>query len=385
MPFECDENSRAKYCADHRGGRPGKSDMNQVAIPQDMIDQRAQVMFEERAQAFIDQHIPLPDVPETLLATRVEDMGFDTPQTAISVFSDLHYGSKIDRRVSAGLAEYNIDLSRERLERWRNGILRFTQMSQVLMTVDDLVMFALGDDIEGHGQMFKTQGFQIEESAGFQVLGFIEDMSRIMLGLLARYKHITVIKVPGNHGRIAESAKGNYPPDNLEIMAWRNIGDRLRPQTGGEWTKDLETGIEELSGGMIDIVLTPAELLFFELQERWTFALRHGHGIGGLSRTYTGAKDNKRRLNAMIGQVINYYIKAHLHEAESAENEIQGEILQNGCFVGASLLSVMSNMASANIPSQEFFLMHPRRGKTHHHRIHLATADEVRQVVWTKR
>ena len=291
--------------------------------------------------------------------------------------SDLHYGSKVDRRVTAGLGEYNIDVARERLTRWRNGLLTFSMMDQVLLPLDTLHLFALGDDIEGHGKMFGSQAYQIQDSAAFQVLGFIEDTSRILLDLLARYAKIKVYKVHGNHGRIAASARDAYPPDNLEIMAWRNIADRIRPVTGGEWTKD-KNGVEILEGGMIDFYISPSELMFVDILG-WSFGIRHGHGIGSLSRTYTGALDNKRRLNAIVGEVLNYYCKAHLHQAESSENEINGETIQNSCFVGPSQLSLMSNMASANLPSQEFFLVHPRRGKTHSHRIYLADKTEIRQ------
>ncbi|KKK48272.1 hypothetical protein LCGC14_3146830, partial [marine sediment metagenome] len=89
---------------------------------------------------------------------------------------------------------------------------------------------------------------------------------------------------------------------------------------------------------------------------------------------------NKLRLNSVIGETINYYFKAHLHEAQSAEHEVNGEIIQNGCFVGPSLLSIEMSRAASNLPSQEFMLFHPRRGKTHHYRIHLAEVDEIRHL-----
>lgn len=375
--FECEQRSNRTMCDEHRG----KKGTGTPRVDKEKLAEKlAQEMFEERAQAFIDQHIPLPVIPEVVLATRVEEMGFDTEQEAVALFSDLHYGSRIDKRIMAGLGEYNIDIARERLARWRTGILRFTQMSQLVIPLKTLNLFALGDDIEGHGAMFGSQALQMQTSAAFQVLGFIEDMSRILVDMLARYEHIRVFKVPGNHGRITARAKDSYPPDNLEIMAWRNIADRISNVTGGEWHTD-DLGVECLEGGMVDFYITPSDVMFTKVLG-WKHALRHGHGIGGLSRTYTGAKDNKRRLNSIIGEIVNYYVKAHLHEAESSEHEIQGEILQNGCFVGPSQLSVFSNMATANLPSQEFYLVHPRRGKTHHHRIHLAEVEEVRQFEW---
>jgi hypothetical protein len=332
----------------------------------------------ERAAEFIQEHKDIPPVPEKIQAVRLEDMGFNTAQEGVALFSDLHYYSKIDRRASNGMAEYNIDIARERFIRWRNGLLRFTQMHQLVVSLDKLHILALGDDLEGHGQMFQSQALQMSESVIFQLMGFVEDAVEIILSLLSRYKKISVVKVPGNHGRVAIRAKGSYTPDNFETIAWELIAERVRNQTGGEW-RTTENGNRHLEGGAVEFHLVYGAIGFLDILG-WLCAIRHGHGIKGLQATYTGAIDNKLRLNAIIGEVINYYFKAHLHEAQMAENEIRGEIIQNGCFVGPSLLSIEMSRAAASLPSQEFFLFHPKYGKTHSNRIYLANVDEVRQL-----
>ncbi len=339
--------------------------------------------IQEMAVGFLAEHAALPPVPEHIKTTRLEDMGFSTPQSAVALFSDLHYGSRIDRRATAGLAEYNIDIAVERLTRWRDRLLRFTQVSQLVYDVDVLHLLALGDDLEGHGAMFPTQALQMEESIYFQVLGFVEIMSGILLDMLVRYKKLRIYKVHGNHGRGGRSAKESYGPDNWELLAWRMIADRVRVQTGGSWTTTAN-GIDVLTGGQIDFFISPSFIMFLEI-EGWNVAVRHGHGIRGIQSTYTGALDNKFRLNAVLGEVINYYLKAHLHEAQSTESEIRGEVIQNGCFVGPSLLSLEMSRAAANLPSQEFMLFHPKHGKTHAYRLHLADPSEIRQHEWVGR
>jgi len=334
--------------------------------------------LEERVRAVLDEHRPLPPVPAKIQAVRPEDMGFDTPQEAVALFSDYHYGSKIDKRVSAGLAEYNPDIARHRLTGWRDGLLRFTQQDQFLLEVRTLHIFALGDDMEGHGMMFGSQGLQMDMSMGFQVVGFVDDISQILPEFLARYDKIKIYKVHGNHGRIAKSSKEAYPPDNAELFAWQMIAERITGQFGGTLSTS-ETGVRCYTGGPIEFFISPSFVMFLDILG-FTFAIRHGHGIKGLQATYTGAIANKLRLNAIVGEVLNYYIKAHLHEAQSAENEIKGEIIQNGCFVGPSLLSVEMSQAAASLPSQEMWLMHPRKGITNRHRITLAEVSEVRQL-----
>lgn len=360
----------------HAGAKPPKVQV----VPTDVPDARQQMDEEIQARAaqFLAEYSTLPPVPEYIRATQVENMGFKTPQVGLALLSDLHYYSEIDRRASNGLAEYNIDIARERLARWRNGVLRFTQMNQVWVTLDELFIVALGDDLEGHGQMFPSQALQMSESITFQVMGFVEDMTGIILSFLERYPHVTIVKVGGNHGRVSARAKGAYTPDNFELMAWEIIAERVRHQTGGEWTTSAN-GVRSLTGGKIDFHIHYGALALFDVLG-WLCMGRHGHGIKGLQATYVGALNNKFRLNAVVGEVINYYFKGHLHEAQSSESELQGEVIQNGSFVGPSLLSVEMSQAAANLPSQEFMLFHPRRGKTHHYRIHLAEVDEVRQV-----
>lgn len=340
--------------------------------------------FSDRAREFLASRSALSPLPKRIFATKKEDMGFDTEQEGLALFSDLHYYSRIDRRASNGFAEYNIDIARMRLERWRDGLLRFTQMHQLVIPLHNLTLLALGDDLEGHGEMFGSQALQMSESIVFQIMGFVEDQTRIILDLLSRYEHVRIIKVPGNHGRTTARAKSSYTPDNFETVAWELIAEKVRGQCGGEW-RTTENGVRELTGGMVDFHIVYGAIALFDMMgtpdaEGFLCSARHGHGIKGLQSTYTGALNNKFRLNAIVGAVINYYYKAHLHEAQSSESEIQGEVIQNGCFVGPSMLSIEMSNAAANLPSQEFMLFHPRRGKTHHSRIHLASVNEVRQT-----
>lgn len=325
----------------------------------------------------------LPPVPERIRATRVKDMGFDTPQETCAVFSDYHYGAKIDKRAASGLAEYNPDIARVRLARWRDGLLRFTQADQTLLNIDKLHLLALGDDLEGHGRMFHSQALQMDMSLGFQVVDFVEDLCTILPEFLTRYSKVRVYKVRGNHGRIANSAKEDYPPDSAELFAWQMIAERLTGRLGG--TRHVsDTGIQCYEGGPIEFFISPGWVMFLDVLG-WKLAIRHGHGIKGIDSTYTGALSTKLRMNSLAGEVINYLIKGHLHEPQNAESEIRGEVLQNGCFTGPSLLSLEMARAVANLPSQEMFLLHPRRGITSRHRITLAEVGEVRQLEWVGR
>lgn len=333
------------------------------------------------AAKFLAQHSPLPSVPEYIKTNRLEDMGYDSPIEAVIPFHDYHFGSFVDPRANGGFAFYNIDVARERLTRWRNLLLRFAQREQYMTTLEEAHILAIGDDFEGHGEMFGTQKLGMQEPIGFQYLGFVDDVSNVILELLTKYKHITIYKVHGNHGRITKSAKDSYAPDNIELMAWQNIADRVRAATGGEWETMTPGGVRILRGGMVDFYIASSPRMLVKIQDTHKFIIMHGHGMKGIQSTYTGAMASKLAWNSVIGETINFMVKAHLHEAQSAEHEIGGAIIQGGCFVGPSDFSISMSRPAANLPSQELFFMHPTHGKVHHETLHLASVAEQRQYM----
>lgn len=344
-------------------------------------EQRRELQFELYGEAakFLEGRAPLAPVPDKIRAVRLEDMGFDSPIEAVIPFHDYHFGSKIDPRVNGGFAFYDPDIARERLTRWRNLNLRFAQLQQLTATVENAHVLAIGDDFEGHGKMFGTQAFSMADPIGFQYLGFVDDVSNVLLALTERYKHITVYKVHGNHGRIAQSAKDAYPPDNIELMAWQNIADRVRASVGGEWLPGMTGGgVRIMGGGAIDFYIASSPRMLLEILG-YKFFITHGHGMKGIQSTYTGAMATKLAWNSVVGETINYMVKAHLHEAQQAEHEIGGAIIQGGCFVGPSDFSISMSRPAASLPSQELFFMHPKHGKVHHETLHLATVEEMRQ------
>ncbi len=135
-----------KYCDDHYKGtvRPSKG-----------VD--AAEIFE----GYKKIARKLPPIPKRLTINKLEQMGFDTPQEGIALLGDIHYGSRIEHSATAGLAIYNTDIAKERLTRWRDTLLRFTQMNQALLPLETLHLIELGDDIEGHGEMFGSQKLQM--------------------------------------------------------------------------------------------------------------------------------------------------------------------------------------------------------------------------------
>ena len=376
------ETVRDAYRRKMRGkGRNKTGEVTPEELAQFDIDAAIREALGEKAAEFLAQHSPLAPVPDYIRTDRFDEMGYDSPIEAVIPFHDYHFGSNIDPRANGGFAWFNIDVARDRMTKWRNLQLRFAQREQLTTTLTDAHVFALGDDFEGHGEMFGTQKLQMGAPIGFQYLGFVDDMSNVLLSLLERYEHITVYKVHGNHGRIVKSARDAYAPDNIELMAWQNIADRVRASVGGEWQAMTQSGIRAMTGGQISFFIASAPRMLVKIQDVHKFIIMHGHGMKGIQSTYTGAMASKLAWNSVVGETINYMVKAHLHESQQAEHEIGGAIIQGGCFVGPSDFSLNMSRPMASLPSQELFFMHPIHGKVHHEILHLASISEMRQFV----
>ena len=366
-PCENESREGSSYCHDdcrkaYARARYAERGQQTKAADADSAAELSAAKFEEVAGRMLASRVPIPQPPAKVLATEREDMGFDSVQTAVACFSDYHFGGIVDPRVTGGIGGYDVKTARERLGKWRDGVLRFTQIMQLTTKVPELHILANGDDMEGNGHMFGTQALQMEISAHFQYLGFVADMTEILVSLLSRFEKIHIYKVFGNHGRMSGSKKESYDPDNIELMAWETIAARCELAAPGRFTFDISTAFFQI----VDILGT----IHFQ---------RHGDGVN-LNSTYTGIVDNKLAFNSIVGFVIPVMVIAHHHTATEREEEINGDTISNGCFVGPSLLALKMRRPRANRPSQEIWFVHPKKGITHRSRIHLATAEEVRKI-----
>ena len=302
--------------------------------------------------------LPVPRPEALLVPTADKDMGFG-PQHQVAVFSDYHRGEVVDPRETGGLGNYNVDVARERLARWRDGVVRFRQTYR--FDVEKLWIPALGDEVAGHGQIFPAQAYFLGEHWLEQVMGFVTDMEEVLRFFAQSYPEVQVIKVIGNHGRTG--TKHNERPfrDNIEPILWSWLKDRLRD-------------VPNLNIHIADGFFAVADILGH------SFYFTHGEDVRPYSPyAASGGMNTKLRMNAILGFVINYFVCAHHHQNFEFEKEIGGRFMVNGSFVGPSMLSVHW-LHEANLPSQLIFAVHPKWGVTHRTNLVLAQPEEIRQI-----
>jgi hypothetical protein len=300
-----------------------------------------------------------PPHPNVMLKLADEtDLDF-RPETQVALFSDLHRNEVIDPRETGGIGLYNEEVMHERLARWRDGVPRFKQTYRFPVPI--LHIGALGDDMEGHGQIYPAQAYFMDRHLLDQMMGFVCDMEGVLRLFAEIYEQVIVDHVPGNHGR--GSAKRNERPfiDNIENIAWM-------------WLRDKMADVPN--------VTIRVHTSFFALVNilGWNFYFAHGEEVLPLSPyAKRGGMNTKFRMNAVTGEHIDYMCIAHSHTNVEIENEISGRLMVNGAFPGPSMLSV-HDMHEATLPSQLIFAVHPKHGITHRTNLNLASADEIRNV-----
>ena len=316
--------------------------------------------LEEMVQTAWGAVKPLPAPhPKTLLKVADEsDLDFGV-QHQVALFSDLHRNEVVDPRETGGIGLYNEDVMLTRLGRWRDGVVRFKQTYRFPVTT--LHVGALGDDLEGHGQIYPAQAYFMDRSLLDQVLGFVGNMEDILRFYATVYEEVIVDHVPGNHGRTGNK-RGDRPfVDNIENIAWMWLRDRLVD------VPNLTIRVHTSFFVLVDIL-------------GWTFYFSHGDDVLPMSPyAKRGGQNTKLRMNAVTGEHINYMCIGHSHTNIELEPEINGRLMVNGAFSGPSMLSVQG-MHEANLPSQLIFAVHPKWGITHRTNLALATSDEIRSV-----
>lgn len=276
------------------------------------------------------------------------------------MLSDAHIGLEVDPSTTGGFGGYNLEIAAKRCRTLRDNLLEITAIHQEAMILKRLNIFALGDELEGHGQIYPSQAFYLDIPLYRQWLVFGEMMVHFLQDLLQAYEEIKVYKVWDNHARIGRKGE-HHPQDNVSLMLWNYIAARLANEK------------------RIKFAISPS---WFMLVRRmgWTFYLSHGEDTLPWSPyAARGAFNVKLRLNSLFGEKINYLLLAHHHVSLEIERELEGSIIYNGSWIGPTEYC-LKGLHEANMPSQNFFLIHPRFGVTAFDKIRLADLKAVRNV-----
>jgi hypothetical protein len=255
---------------------------------------------------------------------------------AFAIASDWHVEETVDPRNVNGLNAYDLDIARDRVRQFFQKVVRLTEIQRAGTKIDTLVLALLGDLMTGyiHEELRETKGLSPTET----VLGLQDEIAS---GLALLEKHYGRLIIPcsfGNHGRNtfkprhATGAKNSY-----EWMLYHILAKNF-PQY--EW---------RIADGYHNYLEVDGRVIRFHHGDD----LKYQGGVGGLTIPVEKA----------IAQ-WNRAIKADLdvfgHWHQSQQNP---KWVSNASLIGHNAYAIAIK-AGFEPPSQTFFLMDAKRGRT---------------------
>jgi hypothetical protein len=272
----------------------------------------------------------------------------------ILLFGDLHIGQEVDSSIVGGLAEYNFEVFKDRLNRLKEGILKILYFEAPKRNIENLKIFMLGDMLDGLN-IYSSQTYDTEMHIVDQMISGVAEVSDFILSLSGVFKNITVFGVPGNHG-VPGGKRGGAPFDlNFDTLFYHFLSERLSNNK--------------------NIVFNVAREWFQVVEVMgWEFLLIHGdqiRGFGGFP--WYGFDKADSRYMRILNRPFSYMVSAHYHTCVM-QSTANGERFSNGAFVGANNLTRV--IMNASLPSQLLLGVDESYGVTFRFPIYLQTKEE---------
>lgn len=189
-------------------------------------------------------------------------------ETAVILVSDLQFG-----RLSS---TYNPQRSLDALRRVRDAIINIRTDHLYNYIFDQLIVCYLGDIVDGDC-IFPGHAWEASIGAMDQVTMLSEKMDEIFhLPLAEVFGKVTLIGVPGNHGRPTPRPGQAAPRSNYDIQLYNNFSLLYKRNGPIRCAFDYQVSIEKSWGnsGKINYVYIKGYMV-----RGWKMLLYHGHGI----------------------------------------------------------------------------------------------------------
>lgn len=276
------------------------------------------------------------------------------------MFSDTHIGQVVTPEQTLGLGGYDFEIFLRRLARLERGVQSIL-MDHTTTKVPEIVVAMLGDMLHGNlahaveaGQLntLFSQYFQ----AGHAIAQFLRNISRIA--------PVRVHTAVGNHPRWGTQKK--MPTTNR----FSNLDQFLYAYIQALLSNEPR----------VRIVLDEQPFSRFQVQG-WNFLAGHGDHLRGGDKNL-GIPNHAIGRNVQVHSQLamrakeaipNYFLVGHLHRPITLPTTM-GEFIVNGGFPGIDGFALMEAFNSS-LPSQKFFLMHERFGRSATYDLRLDLGD----------
>lgn len=285
-----------------------------------------------------------------------------SPQSAVLMLSDTHIGQVVTPEQTLGLGGYNFEIFLRRLARLERSV-RSILLDHTTTAVPEIVVAMLGDMIHG-ALTHSVEAGQVNTlftqfySAGHALAQFLRGLSALA--------PVRVYTAVGNHPRWQNQKK--MPTDNrfsnLDQFLYAYVQALLRDCP------------------KVHMQLTEQPFSRFEVQG-FNFLAGHGDHLRGGDKNL-GIPNHAIGRNVQVHSqlsmrsqqpVPNYFLVGHLHRPITIPTTL-GEFIVNGGFPGLDGFALMEAFNSS-YPSQKFFLVHSKFGRSATYDLRLDLGDKV--------
>lgn len=255
---------------------------------------------------------------------------------AFAIASDWHVEETVDPKTVNNLNAYDLDIARDRVRQFFSKVIRLTEIQRAGTKIDTLVLALLGDLMTGyiHEELRESNGLSPTET----VLWLQDEIASGLTSLQPHFERIIIPCSWGNHGRNtvkprhATGAKNSY-----EWMLYHILAKNL-PQF--EW---------QISDGYHNYLEVDGRVIRFHHGDD----LKYQGGVGGLTIPVEKAIS---QWNRAIKADLDIF--GHWHQSQQNPKWIS-----NASLIGHNAYAIAIK-AGYEPPSQTFFIMDSKRGRT---------------------
>lgn len=284
-----------------------------------------------------------------------------SPQSAVLELSDTHIGAVITPDQTLGFGRYDFPTFLARLKYVEESVVSILR-DHTNTQIEELVVAVLGDML--HGKLLHSAEASQRNTLFTQFYAGGHALAQFLRNLASHVPKLRVKTVVGNHSRW--DSQKTMPCDNrfsnLDMFLYALVEALTKDVPNIEWDLNQQPFAEFSVQG-------------FVFHASHGDHLRGGDKALGIPNHAVGRQVSvTTQLYEKHGRVApHYYLVGHLHR-DIKLPIAKGSVLINGGFTGLDGFG-LSNAFNPVDPSQRFFLVHPRYGKTAEYELSLKHAE----------
>lgn len=271
----------------------------------------------------------------------------------VLMLSDAHFSEVVDPKIAMGL-EYNEDISKRRIERTRDVVIRYKQLRETSYPIRKLTVAVLGDMLSGdiHEELEVTNENPLPVAL-VTLAYYLHDMG---ISLRKEFDDVEFVFIPGNHPRTTRKP-------------------RFKQKTTMNWEYVLGHFVKALARDSYTVTV-PLDMVYVHKVFGWRIGMSHGDAVKSNSFAgipFYGIRQRREAIQALLRHLgqpqIDYLLMGHFHQPTVLEGT-DSTVVINGALKGGDEYSIGTYLSS-NDPVQYLLTFHEKHGLTDYSRINL--------------